>query len=99
MFDLMWREDILNAEDADLIRARRVALQRLQQHSDGAAADADGRRRAIRTWSLAHGLATLLLHGRIVTALGDAESGLATVEDFVDLAYAPDFSDHPTTMR
>ncbi len=92
MFDLMWREDVLDPEDADLARARRVALERLRSLSASQVADDDGRLRAIRTWSLAHGLATLLLHGRILTALGDPDSGLASAQDFIDLAYAPAFS-------
>jgi len=94
MFDLMWREDVLDPEDADLARARRVALERLRGLSASQPAeDDDGRLRAIRTWSLAHGLATLLHHGRILTALGDPDCGLETAQDFVALAYTPGFSD------
>lgn len=97
MFDLMWREDVLNPEDADLARSRRVALERLRSLSASPGDPQDSRLRAIRTWSLAHGLATLLLHGRIVTALGDPDSGLASAQDFIDLAYAPAFSAPPTS--
>jgi len=97
MFDLMWREDVLDKEDADLVRARRTALERLRGLSASQSADDTGRLRAIRTWSLAHGLATLLLHGRILTALGDPDCGLETTQDFVDLAYSPGFSDPPSS--
>lgn len=92
MFDLMWRDDLLSPVDSDLAGARRSALQRLRHVSSTASAGGDGRLNAIRSWSLAHGLATLLLHGRIVTALGDADVDLATAEDFVALAYDPKFS-------
>lgn len=92
MFDLMWREDVLNPEDGDLSKARRVALERLQTNVQPRNGSADGRIGAIRTWSLAHGLATLLLHGRLVKALGAAGSGLETQDDFVSLAYGHGFS-------
>jgi AcrR family transcriptional regulator len=92
MFDLMWRDDLMNPDDAVLSHARRVALSRLRDLSQGSREPGDARRRAIRNWSLAHGLATLLLHGRIVKALGDPDSGLATADDFVALAFDLDFS-------
>jgi AcrR family transcriptional regulator len=89
LFDLMWRDDVLDAEDAPLNTARRQALVRLQAHSEP---DSQGSRiAAIRNWSLAHGLATLLLHGRIEKALGSAEYGLATTDEFVALAYTEHF--------
>jgi AcrR family transcriptional regulator len=87
LFDLMWREDVLNPVQPDLVAARGLALARLRAHAGEAG---DGRLSAIRTWSLAHGLATLLLHGRMVTALGG--EGLERVEDFVALAYDPGFA-------
>lgn len=92
MFDLMWRDDLLNPDDRDLTEARRAALARLRDLSRRGAREGDARREAIRTWSLAHGLATLLLHGRIVTALGDPDGGLKTAEDFAALAFDPGFS-------
>jgi AcrR family transcriptional regulator len=92
MFDLMWRDDILNPDDAGLAQSRRVALERLQTQSELSTTGSDGRLRAIRNWSLAHGLATLLLHSRIVKALGGHGSGLETTDDFVSLAYDPGFS-------
>ena len=87
MFDLMWREDVLNPAQAELVAARSLALGRLQFHSQTAIGEGDARLRAIRSWSLAHGLATLLLHGRIVTALGGPGTVLETKEDFAALAY------------
>lgn len=90
LFDLMWREDVLNPAEPDLVAARGLALARLRAHAQGPAEAGDGRLSAIRTWSLAHGLATLLLHGRMVTALGGA--GLERAEDFVALAYDPRFA-------
>lgn len=93
MFDLMWREDVLNPDDVDLARARRIALERLQAQSQPSTGEGDERIHAIRTWSLAHGLATLLLHGRIVTALGGAGTGLERSADFVALAYDSEFSE------
>ena len=92
MFDLMWREDVMNPDDPDLSHARRVALERLQAHAAPTEACEDAQIRAIRAWSLAHGLATLLLHGRMQKALGAPGSGLHTTEDFAALAYAHGFS-------
>lgn len=92
MFDLMWRDDILDMQSESLLEARRNALERLRSASDAPADSGQARRRAIRNWSLAHGLATLLLHGRILKALGDPDNGLATAEDFVALAYEAEFS-------
>ena len=92
MFDLMWREDVLDPDDADLARARRVALERLQTHAKPTEPGGDARIRAIRAWSLAHGLATLLLHGRMQKALGSPGSALGTTQDFAALAYDPGFS-------
>lgn len=92
MFDLMWREDVLDPEAGDLSRARRVALERLQAHVKPTLASGDERIRAIRAWSLAHGLATLLQHGRIQKALGAPGSALSTTQDFATLAYDDVFS-------
>jgi AcrR family transcriptional regulator len=92
MFDLMWREDVMDPDDPDLSRARRTALERLQAHATPTEACEDAHIRAIRAWSLAHGLATLLLHGRMQKALGAPGSWLNTTEDFAALAYAQGFS-------
>ena len=92
LFDLMWRDDLLDPDDTALKEARRHALASLRtlsaQPADGRAA----RIQAIRIWSLAPGLAMLLRHGRIVTALGSEEDGLRTVEDFVELAREAGFA-------
>lgn len=91
LFDLMWRDDVLDPKDAALVQSRQHALDRLRRLSAGGQ-DAQGATiAAVRIWSLSHGLATLLRHGRIVTALGDRAIGLATEEDFAALAYAPEF--------
>jgi len=92
MFDLMWREDVLDPDDADLSRSRLIALERLQDHVNPTEACGDERIRAIRAWSLAHGLATLLRHGRIQKALGAPGSALSTTQDFATLAYDHGFS-------
>ena len=92
MFDLMWREDILDPDGNDLVQARRIALERLQEHAKPAEACGDERIRAIRAWALAHGLATLLLHGRMQKALGAPGSALSTTQDFAALAYDHGFS-------
>ena len=92
MFDLMWRDDMLDLADPHLAAARRVALARLQILSAPQQGRDGTKRHAIRNWSLAHGLATLLLHGRIVTALGDPDDGLVSIDDFVALAFDPVFS-------
>ena len=96
MFDLMWRDGILNPDDDDLSHARRVALERLQTQARPTHGSENGSREsrigAIRSWSLAHGLATLLLHGRIVKALGAPELGLEATQDFALLASDPRFS-------
>lgn len=92
MFDLMWREDVLDPDAGDLSCARRVALERLQAHATPTQASGDERTRAIRAWSLAHGLATLLQHGRLQNALGAPGSALSTTQDFAMLAYDDSFS-------
>lgn len=91
MFDLMWREDLLDPDSGDLSRARRVALERLQSLAKPTGARGDERIRAIRAWSLAHGLATLLQHGRLQKALGAPGSALSTTQDFAALAYDEGF--------
>lgn len=92
MFDLMWREDVLHPDNPDLSRARRTALECLQSHVTTTERCGDERIGAIRTWSLAHGLATLLLHGRMQKALGLPGSTLSTTQDFSALAYTHGFS-------
>jgi AcrR family transcriptional regulator len=92
MFDLMWREDVLDPDGGDLSRARRVALERLQAHVKPTDASGDDRIHAIRAWSLAHGLATLLQHGRIQKAFGAPGSARSTTQDFAKLAYDEGFS-------
>lgn len=92
MFDLMWREDVLDPDDPDLSRARRIAMERLQAHVTPTEACEDAHIRAIRAWSLAHGLATLLLHGRMQKALGASDLALTTTQDFAALAYDRSFS-------
>lgn len=92
LFDLMWRDEVLDPEHDELVHSRRAALERLQALSAVSQHGREARLRAIRTWSLAHGLAMLLLHGRIVTALGSEEDALRTIEDFVTLAYDDRFS-------
>jgi len=92
MFDLMWREDVLDPDDGDLSHRRRVALERLQDHVKPTEACGDERIRAIRAWSLAHGLAILLQHGRMQKALGVPGSALSTTQDFAALAYDHGFS-------
>jgi len=90
MFDLIWRDDLLLPDHAALSVARRSALQRLQSLSrpamDSARSDRAARILAIRNWSLAHGLAVLLRHGQIISALGDADAGRCSAADFVALA-------------
>jgi AcrR family transcriptional regulator len=92
LFDLMWRDDLLDPEDPALKEARRAALTSLRSLSAQPAEGRAARVQAIRIWSLAHGLAMLLRHGRIVTALGSEEDGLQTVEDFVALAREAGFA-------
>ena len=86
LFDLMWRDDLLDPDDPALAKARGHALTSLRTLSEQPAEGRTARIQAIRIWSLAHGLAMLLRHGRIVTALGSEADGLLTVEDFVALA-------------
>ena len=95
MFDLMWRDDALDPEDVALVQSRRRALDYLRRFS-AEGLDARGATiNAIRIWSLSHGLATLMQHVRIVSALGDAEINIGTANDFVELAYAADFLRNP----
>jgi AcrR family transcriptional regulator len=91
LFDLMWRDDILDPADAALLHSRQRALDRLRRLSAEGKDARHATLAAIRIWSLSHGLATLLRHGRIVTALGDTAIGLATEKDFAALAYSQDF--------
>lgn len=92
LFDLMWRDDLLAPDDPALGAARRTALERLRAVSATGDDPRAARLAAIRAWSLAHGLALLLRHGRIVSALGDPEAGLATAADFAALARTPGFA-------
>jgi AcrR family transcriptional regulator len=92
LFDLMWRDDLLDPDDSALKDARSKALTSLRALSAQPADGRVARVQAIRSWSLAHGLAMLLRHGRIVTALGSEEDGLQTVEDFVALAREAGFA-------
>ena len=92
LFDLMWRDDLLDPADPALKEARRAALTSLRSLSAQPAEGRAARVQAIRIWTLAHGLAMLLRHGRIVTALGSEDDGLRTVEDFVALAREAGFA-------
>lgn len=92
LFDLMWRDDLLLSDDPALGAARRTALERLRALSSTGGDPHAARLAAIRAWSLAHGLALLLRHGRIVSALGDPDTGLATAADFAALARTPGFA-------
>lgn len=92
LFDLMWREDVMDPDDGDLSRARRKALERLKAHVTPTEACDNAHIRAIRAWSLAHGLATLLVHGRMQKALGSQDLALSKTQDFAALAYDRSFS-------
>lgn len=92
LFDLMWRDDMLDPVDDDLARARRRALDCLRLLPSASSEGRSARVQAIRIWSLAHGLAMLLRHGRIVAALGSEEYGLETIGDFEALARDADFA-------
>ncbi len=92
LFDLMWRDDVLDLGHAGLQSARERSLERLKGLSDPLADERTARLGAVRNWSLAHGLALLLISQRMVAALGSKDHGLATIEDFVALAYSEEFA-------
>lgn len=92
LFDLMWRDDVLDPAHEGLQRARQRALDRLRGLSGPIGDEREAVIGAVRTWSLAHGLATLLINDRMVAALGDAGHGLANAADFVALAYSDHFA-------
>lgn len=92
LFDLMWRDDVLDLGHAGLQSARQRSLERLKGLSDPLADERKARLGAVRNWSLAHGLASLLVNQRMVAALGSKDHGLATTEDFVALAYSNEFA-------
>jgi AcrR family transcriptional regulator len=91
LFDLMWRDDVLDLDHAGLQRSRQRSLGRLKGLSDAQVDERAARLAAVRNWSLAHGLASLLVNGRMVAALGGTDQDLMTTEDFVALAYRADF--------
>lgn len=91
LFDLMWRDDVLDLGHAGLQNARQKSLERLKGLSVACANERTARLGAIRNWSLAHGLALLLMNERMVAALGSTEHGLTTTDDFVTLAYSDEF--------
>jgi AcrR family transcriptional regulator len=91
VFDLMWRDDVLDPGHAGLQAARQKSLERLKGLSDSHENEQTARLAAVRNWSLAHGLALLLINERMVAALGSTNDGLTTTEDFVALAYSDDF--------
>lgn len=92
LFDLMWRDDVLDLGHAGLQTARQRSLERLKGLPDPLADERNALLGAIRNWSLAHGLASLLINQRMVAALGSKGHGLATTEDFVALAYSDEFA-------
>ena len=92
VFDLMWRDDVLDPGHAGLQTARQRSLERLKGLSGPIADERGAQLGAIRNWSLAHGLASLLVNQRMVAALGSKDHGLATTDDFVALAYSDELT-------
>jgi AcrR family transcriptional regulator len=91
VFDLMWRDDVLDLSHEGLQSARQKSLERLKGLSVVHADERTARLGAIRNWSLAHGLALLLINERMVAALGSTDHGLSVTDDFVALAYSDEF--------
>lgn len=91
LFDLMWRDDVLDHGHSGLQTARKKSLERLKGLSAAQESGKTAQLAAVRNWSLAHGLASLLINERIVAALGSADHGLMTAEDFVAMAYSEGF--------
>ena len=91
-FEVMWRTDLLHADDPGLITAARRAREVLIKvvaaaQAEGWAADRDARSAGFLAWSAVHGLATLWLQG----ALGQAdERPFDEIADgVIDLLSAP----------
>ncbi|PZT72202.1 MULTISPECIES: TetR/AcrR family transcriptional regulator [unclassified Streptomyces] len=73
-FQVMFRPDLLRADDPDLLAAKDRATAALRS---GVAAldtaDDDPRLTGVAAWSLAHGFATLLLSGNLTDAVADRD--------------------------
>ncbi|MFE3516819.1 TetR/AcrR family transcriptional regulator [Streptomyces sp. NPDC059166] len=77
-FQVMFRPELLRADDPDLLTAKARATAALRAGvSDlpGAARGEDERLAGIAAWSLAHGFATLLLSGNLTDPVGGRDPG------------------------
>ncbi|MFC7303998.1 TetR/AcrR family transcriptional regulator [Streptomyces monticola] len=75
-FQVMFRPDLVHADDPDLVRARSRAGERLRQGVAGLSEPGrgdDARLAGVAAWSLAHGFATLLLSGSLAGPVGDRD--------------------------
>ncbi|ROQ24650.1 TetR family transcriptional regulator [Streptomyces sp. PanSC19] len=72
-FQVMFRPELLRADDPDLLAARERASAELRTGVADLADVPDSRQAGIAAWSLAHGFATLLLTHNVTAALGDQD--------------------------
>lgn len=84
-FEVMFRPDLLDREDHDLVAAAGRTSQWLQQGvADDAAGALAGPAGLVAPWALVHGLATLWLTGNVPVAHGPADVLARQVLDAVD---------------
>ncbi|WP_432088388.1 TetR/AcrR family transcriptional regulator [Streptomyces sp. bgisy095] len=74
-FQVMFRPELLRADDPDLRAAKERASAELRAGVAELDEVPDAREAGIAAWSLAHGFATLLLTHNVTDALGDRDPG------------------------
>ncbi|MFF9852657.1 TetR/AcrR family transcriptional regulator [Streptomyces litmocidini] len=72
-FQVMFRPELLRADDPDLLAAKERASAALRTGVADLPDVPDARQAGIAAWSLAHGFATLLLTHNVTAAIGDRD--------------------------
>ncbi|MFF0560647.1 TetR/AcrR family transcriptional regulator [Streptomyces sp. NPDC004266] len=72
-FQVMFRPELLRADDPDLLAAKERASAELRAGVADLPDVPDARQAGIAAWSLAHGFATLLLTHNVTAAIGDRD--------------------------
>jgi AcrR family transcriptional regulator len=83
-FEVMFRPQLLHADDAELAAAKEHASRALYSGVEGLPASRhgrDGRRTALAAWSLAHGFAALQLSGNLAVLDEDPVDTFRTLVD------------------
>lgn len=100
-FRVMFRDDLCSHDDPELRKAADAAFEILlseARHVAGPRAPEDETRlRAITMWSVAHGLASLLIDGPIHRKLGTLRNQKALIRGVLESAALPQSPRKPTT--